>query len=156
MHAAGGPLSLLGRWYYPSTRQLRGVCATGVVPLFTQSNGLQALGQAAFILLSQVADLHLGPQSRVPFSLTLHASVCRPNPTRLRVSASPPHDPHTHDTQDVVTFLTWASYPEQDERKLMGVKGMLVFTALILLASYSKRFKWATLKSRRIVSDVVN
>jgi len=52
--------------------------------------------------------------------------------------------------KDVTTFLAWASEPEHDERKLMGIK-VVTLTFIALLASlYVKRVKWAVLKTRRI------
>jgi ubiquinol-cytochrome c reductase cytochrome c1 subunit len=53
--------------------------------------------------------------------------------------------------KDVAEFLQWASYPEQDERKAMGIKAMLVTTGLLGLAVYWKRFKWSYIKSRQVV-----
>jgi ubiquinol-cytochrome c reductase cytochrome c1 subunit len=44
----------------------------------------------------------------------------------------------------------------QDEMRLMGIKACLMITILIGFASYSKRLRWAPLKSQRIVMDVVN
>lgn len=58
--------------------------------------------------------------------------------------------------KDVVTFLAWAAEPEADERKLMGAKFMFVLALALLQAVYYKRWKWSSLKSRRIVLDVVN
>lgn len=58
--------------------------------------------------------------------------------------------------KDVVTFLAWAAEPEHDERKLMGSKFVLVMSLCFLVAGYSKRQKWAPLKSRKLVVDVVN
>lgn len=53
--------------------------------------------------------------------------------------------------KDVSEFLHWASYPEMDERKVMGIKTMLVTSALLGLSIYWKRFKWSYLKSRQVV-----
>ena len=58
--------------------------------------------------------------------------------------------------KDVATFLTWASNPEADERKLVGLKVILVTSIMFVFAAYMKRLKWAPLKSRRLVMDVVN
>ncbi|KAL3895345.1 MAG: hypothetical protein SGCHY_004754, partial [Lobulomycetales sp.] len=55
--------------------------------------------------------------------------------------------------KDVATFLSWASYPEHDERKKMGFKALVLFTAIFPLALYWKRFKWSYIKSRRVVYD---
>eukprot|EP00798_Chlamydomonas_sp_ICE-L_P009502 gene9502-8944_t len=57
---------------------------------------------------------------------------------------------------DVTTFLAWSSYPYQDEMRVMGIKAILVLTLCFGFASYSKRLRWAPLKSQRIVLDVVN
>lgn len=53
--------------------------------------------------------------------------------------------------KDVTTFLAWASYPEQDERKKMGLKTMALTTILLGLSLYWKRFKWSYIKSRKVV-----
>eukprot|EP00239_Pterosperma_sp_CCMP1384_P001299 CAMPEP_0197847670 /NCGR_PEP_ID=MMETSP1438-20131217/6718_1 /TAXON_ID=1461541 /ORGANISM="Pterosperma sp., Strain CCMP1384" /LENGTH=259 /DNA_ID=CAMNT_0043459659 /DNA_START=262 /DNA_END=1041 /DNA_ORIENTATION=+ len=58
--------------------------------------------------------------------------------------------------KDVVTFLAWAAEPEHDERKLMGSKFVFVMTIVAMVAAYSKRQKWAPIKSRRVIVDVVN
>ncbi|GBG93451.1 hypothetical protein CBR_g70554 [Chara braunii] len=58
--------------------------------------------------------------------------------------------------KDVVTFLAWAAEPEMEERKLMGMKLILALSFALLTAGYYRRWKWAPLKSRRIVLDVVN
>lgn len=54
-------------------------------------------------------------------------------------------------SKDVATFLAWASEPEADDRKLMGIKFITIFSVLALTAFYYKRLKWSTLKNRRIV-----
>merc|ERR1711907_436250 len=53
-------------------------------------------------------------------------------------------------TKDVCTFLTWAAEPQQDERKLMGLKWMSGMIAVIAGTAYYKRLRWSVLKSRRI------
>eukprot|EP00879_Flechtneria_rotunda_P001423 GHRR01001576.1.p1 GENE.GHRR01001576.1~~GHRR01001576.1.p1 ORF type:complete len:313 (+),score=91.89 GHRR01001576.1:119-1057(+) len=58
--------------------------------------------------------------------------------------------------KDVTTFLAWAASPEQDERKLMGVKAITLISLMWLYAVYQKRLRWSVLKSRKVVVDVVN
>jgi ubiquinol-cytochrome c reductase cytochrome c1 subunit len=53
--------------------------------------------------------------------------------------------------KDVSTFLIWASYPEHDERKKMGIKAVAIFATLLGLSVWWKRFKWSYIKSRKIV-----
>jgi ubiquinol-cytochrome c reductase cytochrome c1 subunit len=53
--------------------------------------------------------------------------------------------------RDVTTFLAWAAEPEHDDRKKMGLKATIVLSGLTLLSVYIKRFKWAPLKSRKII-----
>jgi len=52
--------------------------------------------------------------------------------------------------KDVSTFLTWAAEPQQDQRKLMGIKWLTAVGAVTFATAYYKRFKWGVLKSRRI------
>ncbi|XP_001371129.2 cytochrome c1, heme protein, mitochondrial [Monodelphis domestica] len=52
--------------------------------------------------------------------------------------------------KDVCTFLRWASEPEHDHRKLMGLKMLLMFSLLIPLTYAMKRHKWSVLKSRKL------
>ena len=54
-------------------------------------------------------------------------------------------------SKDVATFLMWASYPEHDERKKMGMKAFVISTILFGFSVYLKRFKFSYLKSKRIV-----
>lgn len=58
--------------------------------------------------------------------------------------------------KDVVSFLSWAAEPEADERKLMGAKWIAVLSLVFATTIYYKRWKWAPLKSRRLIVDVVN
>ena len=52
--------------------------------------------------------------------------------------------------KDVVTFLHWASEPEHDERKKIGLKAVILFSALTAISLYVKRAKWAGIKTRKI------
>lgn len=52
--------------------------------------------------------------------------------------------------KDVTTFLSWAAEPEHDERKKNGIKAVIIFSSLFCLSLYVKRFKWSTLKNRKI------
>lgn len=52
--------------------------------------------------------------------------------------------------KDVTTFLAWASEPEQDERKLHGFKWCAALVLMIGLTAYHKRFRWSTIKTRKI------
>lgn len=53
--------------------------------------------------------------------------------------------------KDVTEFLSWAADPFQDERKRLGLKTISILSALYFLSIWTKRFKWASLKSRKIV-----
>jgi len=53
--------------------------------------------------------------------------------------------------KDVVIFLSWAAEPEHDERKKMGLKAVIILSALFGLSVYMKRFKWSALKNRKLV-----
>ncbi|RKP07131.1 cytochrome c1, partial [Thamnocephalis sphaerospora] len=53
--------------------------------------------------------------------------------------------------RDVTEFLAWASEPEHDERKRIGMKAVTIFAALTAVSIWLKRFKWAPIKSRKIV-----
>ncbi|XP_057701639.1 cytochrome c1, heme protein, mitochondrial isoform X2 [Corythoichthys intestinalis] len=52
--------------------------------------------------------------------------------------------------KDVCTFLRWASEPEHDQRKRMGLKLLMGGAILLPLLYYMKRHRWAVLKSRKI------
>jgi ubiquinol-cytochrome c reductase cytochrome c1 subunit len=53
-------------------------------------------------------------------------------------------------SKDVVTYLTWASNPEQDERHLMGIKAMATMFALFLPLLYYKNYLFSMIKNRKI------
>jgi len=55
--------------------------------------------------------------------------------------------------KDVTEFLNWAAEPEMDDRKRMGMKLVIVTSVLLALSIWVKRYKWAWLKSRKIVYD---
>jgi len=52
--------------------------------------------------------------------------------------------------KDVVTFLSWASEPEHDDRKLLGIKVVLMLLLASIPTLYWKRFKWSVVKHRKI------
>lgn len=53
--------------------------------------------------------------------------------------------------KDVVTFLSWAAEPEHDERKKIGLKAVILLSALTALSLYVKRFKWTVIKNRKLL-----
>ncbi|CAK7563891.1 MAG: cytochrome c1 [Sporothrix epigloea] len=55
--------------------------------------------------------------------------------------------------KDVVEFLNWAAEPEMDDRKKMGMKVLALTSVMFALSVWVKRYKWAWLKSRKIVYD---
>jgi ubiquinol-cytochrome c reductase cytochrome c1 subunit len=52
--------------------------------------------------------------------------------------------------KDVVTFLAWASEPEHDDRKKMGMKVLFVLGIAFFTTLWTKRFKWNVPKHRVI------
>jgi len=52
--------------------------------------------------------------------------------------------------KDVVEFLNWSAEPEMDQRKKMGLKVLAVTSVLFALSVWVKRYKWATVKTRKI------
>jgi len=52
--------------------------------------------------------------------------------------------------KDVVTYLTWASFPEQNDRHLMGLKAFSLLIALSFPLFYYKRFLWSVVKNRKV------
>ncbi|KAJ5133002.1 hypothetical protein N7448_007160 [Penicillium atrosanguineum] len=53
--------------------------------------------------------------------------------------------------KDVVEFLNWSAEPEMDDRKKMGVKSIALLTGLFAISVWVKRYKWAPIKSRKVV-----
>ncbi len=56
--------------------------------------------------------------------------------------------------KDVVTFLSWAAEPEHDERKKLGIKAVIIMSALTAASLYVKRFKWTVIKNRKLCKSV--
>mmetsp|Transcript_1749 Transcript_1749/g.5268 ORF Transcript_1749/g.5268 Transcript_1749/m.5268 type:complete len:276 (+) Transcript_1749:91-918(+) len=56
----------------------------------------------------------------------------------------------TQMAKDVALFLAWAAEPEHDERKKGGFRFILAMSLATLVAGYTKRFRWANLKARKI------
>lgn len=52
--------------------------------------------------------------------------------------------------KDVSAFLCWTARPEQDERRVMGIKVLIYLGALFGCSWYIKRFKWSVLKNRKV------
>ncbi|XP_069687858.1 cytochrome c1, heme protein, mitochondrial [Periplaneta americana] len=52
--------------------------------------------------------------------------------------------------KDVSTFLKWAGEPEYDQRKVMLIKSIFIFSLLTAVAYYFKRHKWSVIKSRKL------
>lgn len=55
--------------------------------------------------------------------------------------------------KDVTTFLSWASEPEHDQRKKMGMQSIAILSAMLALSIVIKKQKFAPLKSRKIVCE---
>ena len=53
--------------------------------------------------------------------------------------------------KDVSTFLAWASEPELDQRKKMGMQASIILSFLFATSIVVKRMKWSTLKARKLV-----
>lgn len=52
--------------------------------------------------------------------------------------------------KDVATFLKWTAEPEHDERKKMFIRACVILGSLTALVYYIKRFKFSSLKTRKI------
>lgn len=52
--------------------------------------------------------------------------------------------------KDVACFLAWASEPEHDDRKKMGMKICVALGFAAVITGFMKRFRWATIKTRKI------
>ncbi|KAI9745655.1 MAG: cytochrome c1 [Claussenomyces sp. TS43310] len=52
--------------------------------------------------------------------------------------------------KDVVEFLNWSAEPEMDQRKKMGMKVLIISSALFALSVWVKRYKWSSIKTRKL------
>lgn len=52
--------------------------------------------------------------------------------------------------KDVCTFLKWTSEPEHDDRKRMLIKAVGYGFIAISISYYMYRFRWSTMKSRKL------
>lgn len=53
--------------------------------------------------------------------------------------------------QDITTFLAWASAPEHDERKLVGLKALTVIGIMWAFALYQKRLKVGSISAAGVL-----
>lgn len=53
--------------------------------------------------------------------------------------------------KDVTEFLNWAAEPEMDQRKKMGLKVLVMTSVMLALSIWVKRYKWAPMKTRKIM-----
>ncbi|GMM49115.1 ubiquinol--cytochrome-c reductase catalytic subunit [Starmerella bacillaris] len=53
--------------------------------------------------------------------------------------------------KDVTTFLNWSASPEQDDRKRMGLKALIVIATMFGLSIAVKQYKWANIWTRKVV-----
>jgi ubiquinol-cytochrome c reductase cytochrome c1 subunit len=51
---------------------------------------------------------------------------------------------------DVSVFLAWASEPEHDDRKKMGMKWCFALAMMFVVTGWYKRFRWSVIKQRKI------
>lgn len=58
--------------------------------------------------------------------------------------------------KDVAAFLRWTAEPELDDRRLMTIKAIGIFSTLIAIVYYFKRHKWSSLKSRKLAYKPVS
>jgi len=53
--------------------------------------------------------------------------------------------------KDVATFLTWVAEPEQDTRKRILLKSLVLTPLIAVVLLYYKRYFWSTIKSERFI-----
>lgn len=56
----------------------------------------------------------------------------------------------TQMAKDVACFLAWAGEPEHDVRKKGGMQFMIAIAFALVVTGYYKRFRWSTVKTRKI------
>jgi len=52
--------------------------------------------------------------------------------------------------KDVAIYLTWASFMEQDERHLMGLKSLTAVALMAIPFFWWKKFRWSYVKKRKV------
>jgi len=53
--------------------------------------------------------------------------------------------------KDICTFLTWVAEPEQDTRKRILLKSVVLFPIIAVVVLYYKRYFWSTIKAERFI-----
>ena len=53
--------------------------------------------------------------------------------------------------KDVTTFLAWSSVPENDERKLLCLRALVIASISFGFVLYTKRHIWSYLKSKKFI-----
>ena len=53
--------------------------------------------------------------------------------------------------KDVSTFLVWATSPELDMRKRIGLKALTMLCFLLVTSYYFQRHMWTVIKSRKMI-----
>ena len=56
--------------------------------------------------------------------------------------------------KDVTEFLNWAAEPEMDQRKKMGIKVIIITSALFALSVWVKRYVTLPSRSSRMLTEI--
>jgi len=57
--------------------------------------------------------------------------------------------------KDVCTFLTWVAEPEQDTRKRIFLKALVLFPLIAVSVLYYKRYYWSSMKAEKLIFRTV-